>query len=58
MQLTKEESAEDPAISKPNLTQCQPERKYAVMMSDGETQESEFARVFAQLRGEKRELLF
>ena len=61
MQLSKEESAEDPAISKPNLTQCQPERKSAVINDGGKTvteQESKFARVFAQLRGEKRELVF
>ena len=57
MQLSKEESAEDPAISKPNLTKCEPERKSAVISDGGETvteQESEFARVFAQLRMEKR----
>ena len=61
MLLSKEESEEDPAISKPNLTQCQPERKSAVISDGGKTvteQESEFARVFAQLRGEKRELVF
>ena len=46
MQMSKEESVEDPAIYKPNLTQCQPERKSAVISDGGKTvteQEPEFA---------------
>merc|ERR1712106_505738 len=59
-QLSKEEFPEEGALTKPNLTKCQPEKKSSVIGDGGTSviqQESEFEKVFAQLRREKRELV-
>merc|ERR1711892_493945 len=59
-ELSKEESPEEAALTKPTLTECQPEKKSSVSSGGGPSvvqQESEFEKVFAQLRREKRELV-
>eukprot|EP00092_Neocalanus_flemingeri_P011526 GFUD01012421.1.p1 GENE.GFUD01012421.1~~GFUD01012421.1.p1 ORF type:complete len:195 (+),score=61.79 GFUD01012421.1:81-587(+) len=68
--LEQEEGLPAPPTTQHNLTQCQAVKvkkisqtpKKSVVISGGEKsvmeQESEFARVFAQLRGENRELVF
>ena len=61
MQITDDDPTEEAGINKQNLSEIQQEKKSSASSDKRSSvieQESEFARVFAQLRGEKRELVY
>ena len=61
MQITDDDPTEGAGINKQNLSEIQQEKKSSASSDKRSSvieQESEFERVFAQLRGEKRELVY